>query len=294
MNMDDQFLHRLRRDPPAGFATRLKWQLDRPAAARPSRLRLLLAFAIFGTAFALVSPSARRALANLFDQVPGNPHTSVPGIDLPQPPRPSAPGVYREAESARSPPSPRHGALNPHVAGLQADAAPKLAEEPVDAQPAASAAPPVAAPAVKASFVISPITNSGSQTPQQRAAAAVATRQGLFRVLGLVISPLSRMRPQQMPVDMEVAGLSATRLAELSPLIPEVFQQDTRPFVADTHALDSIWMQFEDFESRSEQLTLAADALDRAVASRDEGAALMAIQRIQMACSGCHDVYRKN
>jgi cytochrome c556 len=294
MNMDDQFLHRLRRDPPAGFATRLKWQLDRPLAARPSRLRLLLAFAIFGTAFALVSPSARRALGNLFDQAPGIPQTSLPRIDLPQPPRPAAAGVYREAEGARSPPSPRHGALIPHVAEPQADEAPSLPEEPVDAPPSAPDAPPVAAPAMKATFVISPITNSGPQTPQQRAAAAVATRQGLFRVLGLVTSPLSRMRPQQMPIDMEVAALSATRLAELSPLIPELFQQDTRPFIVDTHALDIIWMQFEDFESRSGQLTLAADALDRAVASRDEGAVLKAIQRIQMACRGCHDVYRKN
>jgi hypothetical protein len=68
MNMDDHFLHQLRRDPPAGFAARLKWQLDRPAPTRASRARLLLVFAIFGTAFAIVSPHARRLFGDLFDR----------------------------------------------------------------------------------------------------------------------------------------------------------------------------------------------------------------------------------
>jgi len=122
----------------------------------------------------------------------------------------------------------------------------------------------------------------------------VAIRQGLFAVLDLVISPLSRMREQRMPVNMEVARLSANRLAQLSSLIPEVFGKDTRGFPVDTRALDIIWMQPENFESKSEELGLAADALDGAVASRDEAAALKAIDRIQMACRDCHDVYRRN
>ncbi|HEY6457911.1 MAG TPA: cytochrome c [Steroidobacteraceae bacterium] len=292
--MDDQFLHRLRRDPPTGFATRLKWQLDRPAASRPSRLRLLLVLAIFGTAFALVSPPARRALINLFVQAPGNPQATPRRSDPPQPPRPSAAGVYREAESARSPPSPRARAPIPPVAEPQTDTAPMPPEGAVDAQPAAPDVPPVAVSDLKSNFVISPITNSGPQTPQQQAIAAVLTRQGLFRVLSVLNSPLRLMRQQHMPVDMQVAGVGANRLAELSSLIPEVFSKDTRPFAVDTRALDVIWMQPEDFASKSEELTLAADALHGAAASRDEGAALKAIDRIQMACRGCHDVYRKN
>jgi cytochrome c556 len=279
MNMDDQFLHRLRREPPGGFATRLKWQLDRPAAARPSRVRLLLVFAIFGTAFALVSPPARRALGNLFDQTPGTAQAPPRARARLQPPPPSAP---------------RNAAQIRHVAEPQADTAPLPSQGPVDAQPAAPDGPPLAAPAVKSNFVISPITNSGPQTPQQQAAAMVAIRQGLFAVLDLVISPLSRMREQRMPVNMEVARLSANRLAQLSSLIPEVFGKDTRGFPVDTRALDIIWMQPENFESKSEELGLAADALDGAVASRDEAAALKAIDRIQMACRDCHDVYRRN
>ena len=92
--MDDQFLHHLRRDPPAGFATRLKWQLDRPTRARPSRARLLLVFAIFGTAFALVAPPARRALVNLFDQPPADSQPVPHKRALPQPPPATAADVY--------------------------------------------------------------------------------------------------------------------------------------------------------------------------------------------------------
>jgi cytochrome c556 len=285
MNMDDQFLHHLRRDPPIAFATRLKWQLDRPAPTRPSRTRLLLMLAIFGTAFALVSPPVRHALGNLFDQAPGNPQASPQLSDLPQPPPGSAP---------RSPPSPRYGALIPHVAVPQADTAPGPLEGPVDAQPASPDVAAVTAPAVRSNFVISPITSSGPQTPQQQAEAAVATRQGLFRVLSSVTSPLSLQGQGNIPINMEVARIGASRLEELSALIPEVFRQDTRAFAVDTRALDNIWMQFENFESKSAELTLAANALDRAVASHDDGAALQAIDRIQTACRGCHDVYRRN
>ena len=291
--MDDQFLHHLRRDPPAGFATRLKWQLDRPAPTRPSRLRLLLLFAIFGTAFALVAPPARRALVSLFDQ----PQTVPRKNDLPQSPPLSAPGVYREADGARAAPSAQGAAPIAPVDGPQAQPMPP--QLPADAQPAVPDDASVAAPAVRSHFVITsianaPFPNSAAPTPQQAAAAAVATRQGLFKVLGAVILPVAVMRQQHMPVNMQVAGISANRLVQLSPLILEVFSKDTRPFAVETRALDSIWMQPENFEAKSEDLTLAADALDRAVASNDANAVLKAIERIQLACSGCHDVFRRN
>ena len=171
---------------------------------------------------------------------------------------------------------------------------------PADAQPAVADDAPLAASRLPRShFVITsvanaPFSNSAPPTPQQAAAATVATRQGLFKVLGAVISPLAVMRQQHMPVNMQAVGIGANRLVELSPLILEVFSKDTRPFAVETRALDSIWMQPENFAAKSEELTLAADAAARAVASRDDDAALKAIERIQMACSGCHDVFRRN
>src|SRR6266704_2692156 len=98
MNMDDQFLHRLRREPPAGFTSRLKWQLDRPVPARPPRVRLLLVFAIFGTAFALVSPSTRRALDGLFHKTAGIAATPTGERGLRQAPPAASPGVSGNIE----------------------------------------------------------------------------------------------------------------------------------------------------------------------------------------------------
>jgi cytochrome c556 len=82
-------------------------------------------------------------------------------------------------------------------------------------------------------------------------------------------------------------------LATLSSLIPEVFRQDTRPFELITRALDSIWANPQDFGSKADDLTLAANALTQAAASDDDNAARRAIVRVEVACTACHDVYRK-
>ena len=77
-------------------------------------------------------------------------------------------------------------------------------------------------------------------------------------------------------------------------MIPEVMYQDTRALSVNTRALDNIWNEPTDFESKTDELTLAANALDRASETGDETATSKAIVRIEMACSACHDVYRSH
>ena len=77
-------------------------------------------------------------------------------------------------------------------------------------------------------------------------------------------------------------------------MIPEVMHQDTRALSVNTRALDKLWNEPADFESKSDDLTLAADALDRASEARDEVATSRAIVRIQMTCTACHDIYRQH
>ncbi|HEY4342044.1 MAG TPA: cytochrome c [Steroidobacteraceae bacterium] len=280
MNMDDQFLQQLRRDPPAGFATRLKWQLDRPAPAPASRARLLLVFAIFfGTAFALVSPTARHALGALFDSDKAQPTATPPA---------AVSGASGRIERPRALPPPRFGATpanSPKPQSLPAQA-------PADAPPLSPEAPAMAETSGRYNSVIS--TNVGPQSPQQGAAAAVETRKGLFRILGWVVAPLAAMRVEQIPLDMHRARTNADRLTELSSLIPEVFRANTQGFELNTRALDRIWAQPGEFESRQAALTLAATELDRAIADNDQAATLAAIGRVEMACNACHDGYRRN
>ncbi|MGC1456775.1 MAG: cytochrome c [Steroidobacteraceae bacterium] len=280
--MDDQFLHQLRREPPANFAIRLKSQLDRPVPVRRFRSRLILGLAIFGTAFALVSPPARRALGDWFAT------TSHPQLAPAENPFPRAPSAAAPAGTSRGRISPRPAGL-PHYASTE----PSI--------PAPPAAVPAAAPVQNISDevqlparALAPVIIAGSpqQTPEMQAAQAVSLRQGLFLNLGFVTGPLISMLQRGTPLDFKVARIGATRLATLSALIPEVFLKDTRPFVSHTRALDVIWTDYPDFESKADELTLAAEVLGSAAKSEDDDATRKAIANVAAACTACHDVFR--
>ncbi len=130
-------------------------------------------------------------------------------------------------------------------------------------------------------------------SPSARAEQAVLTRRALFRILSLITQPLNQMLQGRGPVDLMLARVSALRLERLSPMIPEVMYQDTRALSVNTRALDDIWNQMPDFDSKAEELTLAANALDRASEAGDAAATMTAIVRIEMSCTACHDVYRQ-
>lgn len=289
--MDDQFLHRLRRDPPEGFATRLKWQLDRPSASRPSRpsrARVLLGFAIFGTAFALVTPPARRVLGELFEPRADNPAMHAPILGSAQPSSAAPAGVGRAADRLNT------ASLPPAAAPVTRPAVTPMAPAQSAAEPesAAPAAAPSADTPVRSNSVI--FSGSASQTPPQRAQAAISTRQGLFRLLGVVIQPLSLMRAGRIPLDMQSARSSTHRLQVLSAMIPDVFVSDTRALDVSSRAQDLIWTQPADFESKADALTAAADVLAETLTSGDEADTRKAITQVELACDACHDVYRRN
>jgi cytochrome c556 len=282
--MDDQFLHRLRREPPTNFAMRLKWQLDRPVPARRFRPRLLLLLALCGTAFALVSPPGRRALHEWFATTTSPPQAAPPQIS-------SAPPSAAASTAASRRPSAADAGPPRYVAVVPSFPAPQSATVPAANEPQAGTTD-TPAPARSAFAPVPIVAGSLLQPPATQALSAVLLRQGLFKTLGFVLAPLASMQ-RNTPLDMGVVRTSATRLATLSALIPEVFAQDTRPFELDTRALDSIWANGRDFESKADDLTLAADALAEAAASDDDDAARRAIGRIGVACTACHDVYRR-
>jgi cytochrome c556 len=284
--MNDQFLHRLRSEPRAEFATRLKWQLDRPVQTRRRAGRWILGLAIFGTAFALVSPPARHAIHGLFASTTNN----VPTTDTT---RTESPGVVSSsvtaAGKANSKSNARPAQFEP---AMPPSRSPEVASMPpsVDSQADArlnASVGDIVAPV--------PITGMvGGLTPQMQADRAVLLRQGLFRVMGWVMLRLNAAQHGDAPVDMKAIAASADRLQQLSSMIPEVFHQDTRALDTNTRALSIIWNEPADFGSKIDDLTLAADSLARAAASNDEVATVKAILRIENACSACHHVYRGN
>ena len=285
--MDDQFLHRLRREPPAAFAARLKWQLDRPLPARRWRSRLILGLAICGTAFALVSPPGRRAVSGWFASItasgppPASSEASVP----------STSSIARSADVSNGPSRLPRGAPEHGGPVLIAPPAPASATADVAAQPDIrrnDAQATAVTPFTPAAIVAAP-----PQTPEMQAAAAVALRRGLFMNLGFVMGPLGPMVQRGNSMDFKVARTGAIRLQTLAAMIPEVFQKDTRPYEVNSHAQERIWEDPKEFAGQTDRLIAAADSLATAAETGDDVAAVRSIGLIGAACRSCHEAFRK-
>ena len=57
----------------------------------------------------------------------------------------------------------------------------------------------------------------------ERAQKAVETRQGLLKVVGHYFGPIVGMARGQVPFDADLARANANKIAQLSPMIPDVF-----------------------------------------------------------------------
>lgn len=133
----------------------------------------------------------------------------------------------------------------------------------------------------------------GPPTPEQQAEQAVLTRQGLLKVVGFYMGPLGGMLKNKVPFDAAKAGDSATHIAQLGSMIPDVFVFDTRSATAvKTKAREGIWTNSSDFKSKADGLVQAANALVEAAKSGDKGTTLKAAAAVGKACGACHDDYR--
>jgi cytochrome c556 len=285
--MDDQFLHHLRREPPAAFAARLKWQLDRPVALRPRRTRYVLGLlAVFGTAFALMMPATRHTLLWVFQGTSQNssePASAPLPAGLASRATSSVPVDHPNAPASR-PPLAQYASPEP-VSPAPQTAPPSIADD----QPA----PPSNTESATGS-AYGALRNTGRPPPtrEQLAVQATLTRQGLFKLLAFATQPLSAVR-QGAPLDLKVVQESAIRLQRLSDMIPDVFQTDTTAAVVNTRASDIIWLEPADFRAKADDLTVAAQALAASSAVHDVMATVRAIDRVVATCNACHGVYMK-
>lgn len=134
---------------------------------------------------------------------------------------------------------------------------------------------------------------SFAATPDERAANAAETRQGLLKVVVHYFGPMVGMAREQIPYDAELVEANATKIAQLAPLIPDVFRADTRGFDLETEALDKIWDNQQDFADKAATVAERATALANAAANSDQGAAMKAFGALGASCKACHDNYRE-
>jgi cytochrome c556 len=125
----------------------------------------------------------------------------------------------------------------------------------------------------------------------ERAQAAVDTRQGLLKVVVSYFGPIVGMARKQIPFDAALVEKNAAKIAQLAPMIPDVFRMDTRAYDLETEALDNIWDNTDDFADKAATVAERAAALSAAAAD-GEAAAMKAFGAVGAACKGCHDEYR--
>lgn len=129
-------------------------------------------------------------------------------------------------------------------------------------------------------------------TPEERAAAAVDTRKSLFKMLRFNIGPIAGMA-QGAPWDAEVAERNARRIAVMATMIPEVLEYDTSDYDSiDTTALDIIWENQGDIETKAQALIDNANTFADAAATGNMGQAMGAFRAFGGSCGNCHDEYR--
>jgi cytochrome c556 len=130
-------------------------------------------------------------------------------------------------------------------------------------------------------------------SPEEQAQQAVDLRQSVFRLIGWNFGPVGAMLKNKMPFDAAVVAKSAGRIEMLAPMIPEVFQTDTRKFQLKTRAREGIWTNKSEFQGKADDLAKAAAALTTAAKSGDKKATMQAAAAVGKACGACHDNFRE-
>lgn len=145
---------------------------------------------------------------------------------------------------------------------------------------------------LSSALVVTVSAQQDEPTPQERAVASTETRQAVFKLLGFNMAPISGMA-RGAEFDAALAERNARRIAELAPMIPEVFAaNDTREFTVETEALPIIWGNMDDFSQKASELQAAALTFADVASGGDRNTTIAAVRAFGSTCGNCHREYR--
>jgi len=127
---------------------------------------------------------------------------------------------------------------------------------------------------------------------EERAQQAIDARQGLLKVMASYFGPIVGMAKGQIPFDAAVVEYNAGKMAQLAPMIEDLFATDTRASGLQSGAKDGIWENQADFNEKAATTAERATAL-AAAASQGRGPTAQAVGALGGSCKSCHDNYRK-
>jgi cytochrome c556 len=140
--------------------------------------------------------------------------------------------------------------------------------------------------------VYSALAQDAPASPEEQAQQAVDLRQSLLRVISYSFGPIGGMLKNKVPFDAAVVQKSSARLEQLTPMISEVFQTDTRKFTLKTKAREGIWTNKSDFQGKNDDLVKAVQNLSMVAKSGDKKQFMQAAAAVGKACGACHDSFR--
>jgi len=135
---------------------------------------------------------------------------------------------------------------------------------------------------------------AAEQTPEEKAAADVANRQAVFKLLSVANGALGGMA-RGAPYDAAAAKLGVERVIMLAGMIPQLFNNDTTKVAGlTTRASDTIWANKADFDKLAADLYAGAKAALEILNSKGEAGVRDAFGQIGPKCGACHDRFRLN
>lgn len=310
--MNDDFLYRIRTEPPEPFARELKSRLDRSQLGASRRIRLGMGLLMLGTAVAFAVPGVRNAVVELFATRVAN--TEVPPAnELRARPDKSdvrirvSGGAAAASADATQPRTDRDlrisaqrwttGQRPPATSANQIVAGRGVA-------PATDAPPPDIGKMIRAlgDLPVGPTTPEGAFTkvwPLMEEPAsmddAVKTRLALFNVMAWNVRYLEYTFRDDKTYDPKSMQIVAERLQQLALMIDDAFEMDTRKTDLPVQARDTIWTDRATFRAKAMEMAEEAETLAYRASMREPPPGFVARQakRLILTCTGCHEIFRE-
>ena len=90
--------------------------------------------------------------------------------------------------------------------------------------------------------------------------------------------------------DFEAIAAGGRNIADWAIKMPDFFPEGSES----AGALDAIWLDFEDFQSKAAANKEAALKLEQAAGTKDAGQIMAAVQKLSGTCKSCHRSFKSN
>ena len=90
--------------------------------------------------------------------------------------------------------------------------------------------------------------------------------------------------------DFEAIAAGGRNIADWAIKMPDYFPEGSES----AGALDAIWLDFDDFQSKAAANNEAALQLEQAAGTEDAGRIMVAVQKLSGTCKSCHRSFKSN